>query len=792
MTSITEAIPKPVDLPALSRSDAYLPSTELQDAVPDFDESVDLRDYIEVVLRRKWLILTFLVAIFVTTLFVSLKMTPIFKAEGRLEFNTRAANVTKFEDVVANQMQTREFVQTQVKLLGSTSLATRVIEALSLDQHPDFNPAIAADPDKLSIGAWLSGFGKAIKSLFSSDTDTDLSDEQKKLVLDQAILGKYQKSLEVQPERDTTIVSLAFSAADPALARDVVNTLLRQFIDWQMDKKLDSANSAKQQLEKQIEVARVDLEKSEVALNKFARKAGIVSLDSKMNLIYRQLEEINNALAVAESERISKEALFQQSRQEGPDSLPQVVQNELIRKLREEYIKLLGELEELRETFKDGYPRVKSLQAKLTESQNKIRVEEDRIVRSIERDYLAARERERSLRETAETKKALAMQLNDQATQYKILERETGTNKSIFDKLLERSKEIDANVGSEISNIQIVDFASLPLQPYKPKVSLNLLLAIVVGLMGGVGMAFLLEYLDNTVKRIDEISDRFRIPLLGVIPRASSEEQKKLDFLVRSEPKSSFSEAVRTAKVSIQLSSPTDRPLKTILMTSTAASEGKSTLANNLALSFASSEERVVLIDCDLRRPRLHKVYPQNGGSKGLSLYLSGIAKAEDLVQKTEHSGLYFIPAGITPPNPAELLASSKMKTLLQHLGKYFDRIILDGPPYAGFADVLVLGNQTDGVILVSTLNQTHREALRVFRKSIHNVHGNLLGSIVNKFEVSYHYGNYYYKYYKYYHYSYRPYGDQDQSQPKGEVAKADHGDQPVLDSAAEPVESRE
>jgi len=132
------------------------------------------------------------------------------------------------------------------------------------------------------------------------------------------------------------------------------------------------------------------------------------------------------------------------------------------------------------------------------------------------------------------------------------------------------------------------------------------------------------------------------------------------------------------------------------------------------------------------------------------------------------------------------------MKTLLQHLGKYFDRIILDGPPYAGFADVLVLGNQTDGVILVSTLNQTHREALRVFRKSIHNVHGNLLGSIVNKFEVSYHYGNYYYKYYKYYHYSYRPYGDQDQSQPKGEVAKADHGDQPVLDSAAEPVESRE
>lgn len=760
MASESNATLQPDALPVVAAGASRLPSTDVREALPDFDESADLRDYLDVLLRRKWLLINVLVAIFVTTLVVSLKMTPIFKAEGRMEFNVQAANVTKFEDVVASQLQTREYIQTQVKLLGSTSLATRVIDTLNLQEHAEFNPEIAAQADQSAVSTWLRGLKKRVKGLFGAATD--LSDEEKKLALAQDMLEQFQKNLQVLPERDTTIVSLAFTAADPALARDIVNTLLRQFIDWQMDKKLDAATSAKQQLEKQIEVARVDLEKAELALNQFARKAGIVSLDSKLNLIYRQLEEINSSLAQAESERIAKESLFRQAQQEGTDSLPQVVQSELIRDLRTEYVKLLGELQELREIFMDDYPKVKSLQAKLDDVGSKIRGEENRIARSIQRDYEAALDRERSLRETAETKKTLALQLNDQATQYKILEREVATNKSIFDRLLERSKEIDANVGSEISNIQIVDYARLPLEPYKPRIKLNLLLAIVLGLMAGVGLAFFLEYLDNTVKRIDELSDRFRIAVLGVIPTAGEEERKQLDFLVQAEPRASFSEAIRTAKVSIQLSGSSDRPLKSILLTSTAPYEGKTTLASNLTLSFAATNEKVLLLDCDLRRPRLHRVYPHNGVNKGLSLYLGGMIEADALIQETTHPNLHFIPAGITPPNPAELLASSRMKAMLQHFGQRYDRIILDGPPYAGFADVLVLGHQADGVILVSTLNQTHREALRVFRKSLLNVHGNLFGSIVNKFEVSYnHYGSYY-KYYKYYHYSYRPYGQDD------------------------------
>lgn len=754
--------PSQPDLHPAPVSESNLPATDYRYATPEFEDSADLRDYLEVVLRRKWLVLTILLGVFITTLIVTLSMKPVFQANGDLELSPKAMRVTKFEDVMASQLQTREFIQTQVKLLQSHSLADRVIDKMNLVENPLFNK----EPGLL--GAWK----QKVAGWLKPSQDKDKQDPQLAQLQKQKDVQKwFLDNLQVQPERDTTLVNLSFNSTDPVLAQHVLNTLIKQFINWHMDKRLDAAGQAKKQLDKQLQVARVQLEKSETALNQYAQKAGIVSLDSKLNLVYRQLEEVNKALAAAQADYINKKSLYEQSRQSNVSSLPMVINNQLIQNLRQSYVEAAAQYNEMLAIYKPDHPKMKNLQAKMDDIHAKIQAEENRILSSIKDDYLTAQKTKESLKKAAAHYKALALSLNNRATQYKILQRDVQTNKQIYQSLLERGKEIDANVGTDLSNVSVVDYASLPLKPFKPNIRLDLLLAIVVGLMGGVGVAFVLEYFDNTVKRMEEITERFQIPVLGVIPLAEAEAGDNLDRLVGIKPRSSFAEAVRSTKVSIELSSYMDETPKTLLMTSIGPGEGKSTISANLAQAFATSEEKVVLLDCDLRKPRLHKTFCNGHKTMGLSQFLSGICKAEELLLKTETPNLYFISAGPIPPNPAEMLASNRMKLLLQNLSKYFDRVILDGPPAMGFADVLALGHFVNGVILVNNLGETPRDGLRTVRSSFANIGVNLMGSIVNKLDLNKHYGGYYYRYYSYYGQTNQAYGELPATAPEEHLA---------------------
>jgi len=751
-------------VPAHPAQAQSLPSTDVREPIYEFEEEVDLRDYLDVLLRRKWLVATTLVVVFVTTLIVTLSTTPIYQAVGKLQFNPQP-KVTKFQEVLVTQLQTREFMNTQTKLLTSESLIQRVIDAMDLADNPNFNKGLGegnATTEKGLLHQILSGIKNLLGQSSGASTAATTFDEAKKR---QRLIQKFLNNLKVTPERDTTIMNIAFSSPDPALARDAVNTLIHTFVDWQMDMKINAAGLAEEQLQKQIEVARIRLEKSEARLNRFAQKAGIVSLDSSLNLVYKNLEEINAALAKVQRERLAKEALYKQAIKGDISSIPMVMNNQLIQGLHQDQIELIAKYEDLLTIYKKDYPACKRLKAKIDDITQKIRAEENRIVQSIKNEYLTALGTEKAFRKRAEEAKARALELNNRATQYKILAREVATNKKIHDALLERAREIEATTGTDISNIQVVDHATLPVAPIKPKVKLNLLLAIVVGLMLGVGLAFFLEYLDNTVKGLDEISDRFGIPILGVLPEVDEKEREGLDHLVVSDPRAGFSEAIRVTRVSIQLSAAADVETRSLLITSTIEREGKSTIAANMAQAFAAAGERVLLLDADLRRPRLHHAFSSDGSRlKGLSEFLSGTKKIEEVIQETDQENLHFVAAGPLPPNPAELLASRRMRNLMEELADSFDRIIVDGPPSMGVADVLVLSSLVDGVILVSTIGQTHREALRLFRRSLLNINARLLGTIVNRLDVHKRYG--YYKYYKYYSYYYHPYyGDEDRKE---------------------------
>jgi capsular exopolysaccharide synthesis family protein len=446
---------------------------------------------------------------------------------------------------------------------------------------------------------------------------------------------------------------------------------------------------------------------------------------------------------------ISKEAIYRQAEEDGPSVLPQVMNSEIISALKSEYVQLQSRYEDMSVTFYDEYPSVKALKARMDSVSRRIEAEENKVFLAIKNEYSATLKKVQNLQERVIEQRRLAVMLNEQATQYKIMEREVETNKEIYQSLLQRAKEIESMAGVTSSNINIVDKALLPILPFKPKVKMNLLLAIVIGFLAGVGLSFMLEYFSDTISDPEEIAGRFQIPILGATPFERNAE-KNIDRIFTSDPRSPMAEALRTTKVSIQLSG-SESQSKTFLVTSTKPNEGKSTLAVNLALAYAGAGEKVVLIDSDLRNPRIHKIFKSENlqPGPGISRYLAGFGDI-GLVNPSEVDNLDIIPAGPIPPNPVELLASNRFEKLIRSLEEEYDRIILDGPPFLGFADVLVMGRQVGGIVLVCCMGETTRDALRDFKKNINNCHCNILGCVINKVDIHRKYG--YQSYYKYYH----------------------------------------
>jgi capsular exopolysaccharide synthesis family protein len=739
-----------------SGGSGHLPSTELRQATPEWDtEEVHLRDYLDVIFRRKWLIVSFLMLTFISTLILTLASPKIYKASSTIEISSQNQKITKFEEVMGTEVRAQEFYQTQVDLLQNSALAWRVIEKLDLAENPVVLETLYGGENPKFVSRIKESLERFITALtVDSEGATNNPSEISEEVLKQRDLIQFiEDNLEVSPKRNSMLISISFTSPDRHLSQNTVNGFGEEFVRWNMDKKLETSRLARDFLMKQIDRAKINLEKAEEDLNKFGKQAGIVSLDAKQNSIYRQLEALNSALAEAEADLISKESVYDQAVIDGPSHLPQVMESPVIAGLKAEYARLQSEYEDLAVTFHDEYPAVKALKTKMNSIGGRIKIEEKKISLSIENKYKTALKKMEAMEKRVDQQKQMALDLNERATQYKIMDREVETNKGIYQSLLERTKEIESMVGVSSSNIHIVNQAMLPIKPFKPKVKLNLLLAIVVGLMGGIGLAFFLEYFSDIIANPNEISDRFQIPILGVAPLAKSDGFPVEQAFVH-DPRSPFAEAVRSTKMSIQLAGTADQA-RSFLMTSTKPSEGKTTMAANLALAFAGSGEKVILIDGDMRKPRLHEFFENYSvaGSPGLSRFLAGVG-SKGLVCQNGMGNLCFIPAGPVPPNPVELLASDRFALLIDTLTQRFDRVIVDGPPCLGFADSMVLARHVGGVVLVSSIGETTRDAIRHFKKSILASQGKILGCIVNKVNVSKRFGyQSYYSYHQYYGY---------------------------------------
>jgi succinoglycan biosynthesis transport protein ExoP len=578
---------------------------------------------------------------------------------------------------------------------------------------------------------------------------------------DSLIINEFLDKLKIEPIRNSRLVKIHFDTHDPDLAKQIPNTLAESYIRQNFEGRFQATEQAKEWLARQLDNLKGKVEKADEDLRAFASKHGIISLEEKENIVIQRLSELNEALAKAEAERMAKEALYKQTQSPTPESLPPILENKLVQELKQTSIQLEAQYMKLSETlFKPDWPEMKRLKDQMETVQIQLDREIKKILAGIKNEYESSLRKEVLLRNAFEEQKVKAMEMQQRAIQYNILKREADTNKELYKGLLQRMKEAGVSAGITASNIQVVDQAEMPTKAFKPNKELNLLLAAVVGLFLGVGLAFFLEHLDDTVKTPEDLQDLIRLPSFGIIPEGAYERRKLLESnnsfpveLATSDfPRSMLSEAYRSIRTSILLSS-SGNPPKIIAVSSPNPGEGKTTTVINTAIALSQTGVQVIILDADMRKPRIHNILGKENGV-GLSSFLSGNADLESTIQKSKVPNLFHVPSGPIPPNPSELLGSALFKKMIERLGSRFSYMIIDSPPLLAFSDSVIISTNVDGVIMVVIGGKTPRETLKRSKEVLLQVDARILGVVINRVKMGgsgYGYGSYYHRYYTYY-----------------------------------------
>jgi capsular exopolysaccharide synthesis family protein len=719
------------------------------------EEEVNLRDYWKVIQKRRWTIIAFLLITVIATAVASFTMIPIFRGTTTIQINKENPQIFDFKEIFAINTADMDYYQTQYKILETRTLARRVIQSLKLQDHPEF-----LSKPETPFQKWKSTILNPVFSLFSffgSHKNASAKDSSE-TAKETALISRFLNKLKIEPIRNSRLVKVHFDSIDPQLSAHVPNVLAQNYIQQNLENRFTATQQAKEWLTGQLNDLKAKVERADEALEVFGSKHGIISLDEKENIIMRRLTELNEALAKAEIERMAKEALYKQTKDRNYDSFPSILENKLIQDLKQTHIQLEAQYMKLSETYKPEYPEMVRLKKQMTSVQRRIDSEIDKIIDGIRNDYESNLRRESLVRGAFEQQKARAMEMKQKAIQYNILKRESDTNKELYRGLLQRMKEAGVSAGITVSNLQVIDQAELPTKPYKPNKKLNLLLAVVVGLFLGIGLAFFFEYVDNTVKTPDDVEQLIRLPSFGMVPKISYERRRRLEqgasypveLITFGHPKSMLSEAYRNIRTSILLSF-SESPPKKVVISSPNPAEGKTTTAINTAIALSQTGVQVLIIDADMRKPRVHRIFDDENGV-GLSNFLSGHTELESIIKKTDIPNLSYIPSGPIPPNPSELVGSNLFKSMMESLGERFDHIVLDSPPVLGFADSIILSTFVDGVILVVLGGKTPRETLQRAKEALYQVNAKILGVVINQIDIQRSdYGYYYYRNHYYY-----------------------------------------
>jgi polysaccharide biosynthesis transport protein len=723
-------------------------------------------DYWQVLSRRRWTVISVSVVTALIAVIWTFTTRPIYTGTATLRIEKEQPRIVKFEEVIKESDTQQDYYQTQYKILQSRSLANRVIGLLQLDQHSEFQ-----DPDAdRGVGEKVQSWMREQLVRWIPLPPPAAPESREDLAMASPLTEAFLERLSIEPVRNSRLVKMSFDSHHPDLAARVANTLADAFIAQQLDQRVEATRYASQFLAQQLDETREKLGKAEDQLNQFLKASDILFVGADksgqpQDLVTQQLTLLSEALLKARAERIAKESLVTHAASaKDPDALPAVLQSQLIAKLKEELVKLESEHKQLGQVFKPEYPKMQQISQKIGETRRQLRGEVDRAVQAVQSDYQASVRNEREMESALAVQRLQARDMTNRMAQYNLLRREVDTNRELYTALLGRLRETQVSAALFTSNISVVDRAEISPIPSRPRKQFNLLLASVLGLAGGIGLAFLFEYLDTNIKDPREVESILRVPILGLVPSWSAlsgrrgrrrelsgtkASDKPFALVAHTEMASISAEAFRGLRTNLLYSTP-EHPPKTIMATSLSPEDGKTSLVTNLAITLAQlGSGPVLLIDADMRRPDLHEVL-EIEQAPGLSTYLTGQVELDDVIKPTAVPNLFAIPAGRNPINPAELLASTRIRQMIETLGQRYAHIVFDTGPLFGVSDAMILAGQVEGVILVLRQGRASRDgALRAIRNLV-SVHGRLLGVILNDVDMN---GHGYYGYYGYYGY---------------------------------------
>lgn len=710
------------------------------------EDAGGLRASWRVVRKRRWTAICAAFAVFAVVAIWTFRQKPSYEARGLLEIAPESPSIVTVQELFQIENTDSDYLETQYKILESDSLAREVIRALKLDQREEFNSREGGT-------SFASIFRRRAKG--SEAFPVDGAHEQR-------VLEAFENHLSVEPIQRSRLVRVVFDSQDPQLAAKVVNVLAQRYMEDELRMHWYAARKASAWLEGQLNDTKSKLEKSENDLQEYATANGLLYLqraDGAMeNIVDQRLRELQDELTQAQADRYQKEALFRLGEAGDYGALPGVFDNKVTQDLTNRLADLEQQRAALAPLFKADYPKVKEIESQIESTERLLQEQRQEAERHIADEYFAAIHREDLVGKAFSTEQKNANEVAQKAVQYNILKREADTDRQLYEGLLENLKAAGVSSALSASSVRVVDAAVPPVSPAKPRVALNLGLGLVLGLVSGAGLALAQERVDDTLKSADEVEKRLRMSVLGIIPLESSGRGRKglrsrlggalrqsgaTELMAGARHGGSFAridadspdlwqlrESFRALRTSVLLRG-AGRPPRSLAFTSAEVSEGKTTICCNLAISLASLGKRVLVIDADIRKSRVHDFFDLSGPA-GLVNYLAGEAEWKNVVQMSNVKGLDCLTCGPKAPNPGELLSSERMETLIQDAMNDYSFVLVDSPPLLGLGDGRMVATVVEGTVLVVRGGATSRERAYRAQACAANVGARVIGAVLN------------------------------------------------------------